>query len=951
MSVAYIAPVDAFALELAAFLLESYTHLPEVILFLPSQRARRAMKEALLVANDGKALLMPRMFPLADADLELLIPEALHAETHTLPGVIGDMTRVMRLARLIEARTGDGKAPLSAEETFHLAESFAKLSDDFAREQKPLSVLEELVPEELAEHWQASLALLSTITEEWPALMETEGRVDTLTRRNMEMALLAHSWRKNPPATPVIAAGTTGSIPATAQLLNVIKDLPQGLVVLPGLDCHMPEAEWNVLKPSHPQYGLKHVLEELKLTRDEVASLRVNHPEAERTKFLRSVMAPPEYTGSWKQAVFDWPAALENITLVQCHDEHEEAGVISLMLRHVLEAKKLTAMLVTHDRVLARQVSAMMRRYGVDIDDSAGVPLTDTPPFVFFHHIADYALNDGDPLSLLALLKHPMLRMGQDSIKVREGARYLEVKVLRGTRKWNHWQELEERVCAKITDNDDACDVLRGLHRAMKPLFDMLKEPFVSFNEMLATHRSLAEELSLPDGMAHSEEGRELLTCLDVLRQEGHAYGAINPREYFGVVSLLLAGKTYRRPYNLHPRLRILSPLEARMQQADHVIMGGLNEGSWPPAPVVDPWLSLPMREQAGLKSHAHQVGLAAHDFWMLAHAPNLFITRATKQRATPTTPSRWLLRLETLLEAAPKSIQFEFRQKGDEWLFWQHALSEVESVPASLRPAPRPEVTHRPKSLPVTRIKTLLEDPYSVYAERILRLKPQEPIDKLPDHAEFGDAVHKALYRFFVEYPQMPDHAEGTLYVYLSEEIRKILAHNRASLFWEQRLRFIAKRTTELATEQRDYTSVALEKEIEWLCAGVRLLGRIDRREESAGGVYIIDYKTGTPPSISDILHGKDPQLGLFGLMVANQENKIIRKLSIWPLKGRAADEKMVGVEDEEKITALLGETQQGVTHLLEMFNSAATPYISLADQQQYEGDYDHLARKGEWA
>ena len=69
---------------------------------------------------------------------------------------------------------------------------------------------------------------------------------------------------------PVIAAGSTGSMPATAKFLHAIARLPQGAVVLPGLDTDLDEAAWNAIggtrdaqgkmtalpSSNHPQFAL-----------------------------------------------------------------------------------------------------------------------------------------------------------------------------------------------------------------------------------------------------------------------------------------------------------------------------------------------------------------------------------------------------------------------------------------------------------------------------------------------------------------------------------------------------------------------------------------------------------------------------------------------------------------------------------------------------------------------
>ncbi|MFO1243064.1 MAG: double-strand break repair protein AddB [Rickettsiales bacterium] len=952
MSVVYIPSHDDFAAQCAHFLLESKDVLTKTCVFLPSRRAKRAMKEALLKANEGKPLLLPRLYALGDADLEILIPETFYSEETTLPPVISETARLLRLARLIEEKAQKEKGDITAEKALHLAKSFAALSDDFTREQISLAALEKLVPDDVAEHWQKSLAVLATIVSTWPKILAEERRVDTWTRRNMEIELLATCWRKAPPDFPIVVAGTTGSIPATAHFMETIAGMKTGLVILPGLDTVMPEKEWDALLPTHPQFGMKQLLGAIKVERASIPPLKPLK-NTERMDFLRHVLKPAEFTDSWKHATLDWQRALQGMTLIHCQDEHEEAGVITLILRQVLEEEGHTAMLVTHDRLLARQVSSMMRRYGVEIDDSAGVPLTSTPLFVFLSHIIDYAFSDGNPIALLALLKHPLARLSREAIEVREAARHIEEYCLRGVRNWNSIQELEGVVKGCDGISDEAKDVLMALHRALEPLFDMLSQARLDLAQILDMHCRVAEEIALPQPLDASDSGRKILRCIEKIASEGQYFSAITPSEYPALLKALLATEVYRKPYDTHPRLRILSPLEARLQHADTVILGGLNEGNWPPAPAIDPWLSLPMREQAGLKSHGYEIGQSAHDFWMLAQAPRIFLTRAVKQRNSPSVTSRWLLRLETVLEAADKKTRDAFIHSGDIWKRWYQAHCATEAIPNATRPDPAPPLAVRPTKIPVSRIKTLLEDPYSFYAERVLRLEVLKPLDQLPDGRDFGDAIHAALERFFTEYPQLPAHAESIVFTYMKEEVDKKLARSRTTLFWEQRLRGIAQHIAELVESGEKPTLLELERTIEWSIINIILHGRIDRLEHYADGSSgVIDYKTSkTPLRLSDIVSMKDPQMGLLGMLLTKRGQTKLRSLAIWPLTGKESTEGDVHLDDAEKITSLLAETEAGVYALLTEYAKRETSYPSLSDHEERDKPYDHLARVGEWS
>lgn len=944
----YFIPVGLSFVDVLAEKLLSYGEvLPKVRVFLPSHRSQRSLSEALLRHHGGKPLLMPKLFPLGDADLELLIPEVLGEAA--LPPAVGETERQIRLALLIQKKA-EAAEPVTAEDALRLANSFLTLADDFTREQVAPYVLNQLVPEDFAEHWQASLRLLSTVLEEWPLVLKEEGKTDKIARRNMEMALLAEHWRLHPPAEPVIAAGTTGSIPATAALLKVIADMPTGKVILPGLDAAMREEEWDRLSATHSQYGLKQLLSNCGYRREQAMPIGEDG-NSPRTQFLRTVMTPASLTDDWQDISLNWEEALENITSITCSDEHEEAGVLTLLLRDVLEQPGKTAMLVTHDRILARHVATAMRRYSVTIDDSAGVPITSRVPFVFLKLIAEYICGDSGPVRLLALLKHPLLRMSLEPAVIRDAARQLEASQLRGVRTWNSWKELEEKVRHNEEVSDEARAVFFTLHAELEPLHGMCGAKRVLFSEMLGLHLSIAEALAAPEALTREHDGSKLMQCLNRISVVADSMGPILPQEYPAILTTLLARETYRQPYDNHPRIRILSPLEARLQQVDVVILAGMNEGSWPPEPAHDPWLSLPMREKAGLKSAAYQIGQSAHDFWILSHAKEVVITRARKQGGTPSIPCRWLLRMETVLEAAGEEMKAAFNARGEIWRGWYQQFCKTDSKAPVLRPSPTPPLAARPTRLGVTSIRTLMEDPYVIYASQILGIGVLEPLDQAPGNREFGIAVHYALQLFFKDYPALPVDAESILYNYLDRATWEYKRRHRAALFWEQRLQVIARHVVAFAQETESRRSgTESEQKVEMQIEGVTIHGRIDRKEiYRDGSVSVIDYKTGEAPREKDIEEGREPQLGLLGLIVARQGGRL-RELAIWPLKGK--DEVPSALKrHQEKISLLLSETESGITALLGDFMHPQTPYLSLADQHQYENPYDHLARVGEWA
>ncbi|MDX1580907.1 MAG: double-strand break repair protein AddB, partial [Alphaproteobacteria bacterium] len=232
-------PGCSFADALAQGLLKRYPdpmELSSVLVLLPTRRAARTLREAFLRASDG-ALLLPGMQPLGDVDEEELSLGTLSlAETNALDTqpAISPLRRQMELARLVEAwlkTDSDSEDDPDPAQVISLARELGRLLDQMQIEKVSFEALKGLAPAEFADHWQKTLAFLDIVGAHWPAHLAEHGLTDPALRRNRLLDQLSAHWRNSPPAHPVIAAGSTGSIPATAELLKTIAFLPQGEII------------------------------------------------------------------------------------------------------------------------------------------------------------------------------------------------------------------------------------------------------------------------------------------------------------------------------------------------------------------------------------------------------------------------------------------------------------------------------------------------------------------------------------------------------------------------------------------------------------------------------------------------------------------------------------------------------------------------------------------------
>ncbi len=958
--------------------------LSRLTLLLPTRRACRALQESFLRRGDGAPVLLPRMAPLGNLDEE----DMAFAETedltdggpagnaiNELPPAISKTRRRLLLTRLVrdfeERRDG---APRSVDQAALLAGELARLLDQVQRERLSFDTLASLVPEQYAAHWRVTLDFLKIISEHWPRILAEEGRLDPVARRNLVLERQAEIWRAAPPETPVIAAGSTGSLPATADLLEVVAGFPLGAVVLPGLDGEMDEESWEALAPSHPQHGMAHLLDRLGVARSDVKEWTCGErgsaeqkAAAQRGKLLREVMRPAQTTPAWQDAS-PAPEALRGIRRVDCPSPREEAGVIALFLREALETPSKRAALITPDRDLARRVAAEMERWNVEIDDSAGQPLAATAPGVFLRLSAEMMTGEVEPLPLLAALKHPLAVGGRKAGDFRALVRRFEKAVLRGPRPAAGFSGLA-KACTAAKAEKDLTSWFKKLAAMAKPFACLMARPSASLAELTEAHLAFAEALATDDtqpGAARlwrGEAGEAAAAFFAQLLEAAGDFPPMQPAGYAPLLYTLMDGVVVRPRFGRHPRLHVWGLLEARLQQADLVVLGGLNEGVWPQETRADSWMSRPMRQAFGLPPAEVHIGLSAHDFAQAFAAPEVVMTRSTRVAGTPTVPSRWLLRIEALL---PGDKQIAGAAGAHEYLHWYGELDAPQAVRPVATPKPRPPVETRPRRLSVTAIETWLRDPYAIYARHILELDPLDPLDADPGAPERGLFIHKALETFVKRFPrELPAKTGEELLVIGEKAFGKALERPGVRALWWPRFVRIARWFVAAERERRagGIFPLVTEAKGEITLSGPRgdfvLTARTDRIDRlESGDIAVIDYKTGGVPSPKQVKTGLSPQLPLEAAIAANggfedMGEETTEALIYIRLTGRTPPGEMKPVKGNAGAMELAGAAREGLEALIAAFDDENTPYLSRLRPMllSHEGDYDHLARVREWS
>lgn len=939
--------------------------LSRVTVLLPTRRACRALGDAFLRQSAAGAMLLPRIRPLGDLDDdEVGLGAAAVAEHVDLPPELPPLRRQLLLARLILARDSDGHA----EQAVRLAHELGAFLDQAQSERLDLAGLDGLAPERHAAHWQKVLDFLKILVAHWPQILVEQAAVDGVARRNAALEGLTEEWRKNPPTGPVIAAGSTGSLPATAELLGVVARLPQGYLILPGLDETLDKTSWQALGPGHPQYGLKQLLTRIGAARGEVVPWPATHTpagSAARAALIAEAMRPAETVAAWRDMAPVDPAALADFSLCECAHSGVEAGVIALRLRASLARDGATAALVTADRGLARRVAAELQRWGIAIDDSAGAPLAKTAPGVFLRLSARLIADGAAPISFLAVLKHPLAAGGKAPENFRRTVRAVEHAILRGARPEPGLNGLQGALEA-LREAKLAAWV-GALAAAARPLSELMAVE-APLARLLSAHIAFVEWLAASDSETGAERlwageaGEAAAAFIAELAESAGDAPALTGREYAPLLDALFEGRVVRPPFGGHPRLFIWGPLEARLQHADVMILGGLNEGSWPPEPDADPWMSQAMRAEFGLPPHERRIGLSAHDFAQCCAASEVMLTRARRVEGEPTVPSRWLSRLLTML--SPGGLDEALGEEAYTWRHWQELLDapQTPQLPPT-PPAPCPPVEARPRKLSVTQIETWLNDPYAIYARHILSLRRLDDIDGDPGAADKGTIIHDILDRFIGEFPDaLTADALARLLALGQEGFAPYARIPGVMAFWWPRFERIADWFVDNERTWRESAvPVAAEVRGELSLKGLEQefivhakADRIDRLKD--GGLVIVDYKTGSLPAEKHVVAGRRPQLSLEALIAEaggfkNVAAEAVTELAYWQLTGGDPAGQMKPLKAD--VAALAAAARQGLEALIAKFDDADTPYHALphGGENTAWNDYTHLERVQEWS
>lgn len=902
--------------------------LADAVVLLPTRRAALSLREAFRALAGDDTLLLPRMVSLADVGDELLAllgHDALEMLQAVPPAMSPTLRHYLLTAQVMqfeEARGGDTRI----EHAMQMAEYLADLQDRCTRAGVALTreKLQALFPRDYATHWQQSLVFLNIVGDAWPAIEQAYGQISAAAHEVQLLTALRDAWQAAPPNYPVFAVGSTASQPATAALLSTIAGMKQGYVILPGLDPRMSETAWSDVHESHPYFYLKQLLDANGVHACDVMALGDAPPSC---SIWLEALCRVEAMGQWREQAID-PARFAHVKLVGCQHAEEEARVITLLIREGLETPNARIALVTPDESLMARVAVQLGHYGVVPNRLSHGTLADTDTGSVLVALMEAVAAPESTRALIHLLRHRLVQLGEANA-------------------WPAWLDMFERAARGINRHSvgqlpSLVPVLREtkahgeLQKLVRDIADLSRARLLPSQWVERLSMLLEKAAPLPGS------GQEKV--MDALEQCAGAdlLGKLDQRG-FGALMAQALSPNWRGPqFGAHPHVMMLTPVEARLQSFDRVILGNATERLWPGMHGQSPWLNLAQQEELGLPGIAQHSTLMAHDVLMHGSAGEVFLTYPQREGGSPAARSRYVERLLALAEA--QQLPGHMMQAP---AYAEVALARYDAPFAPER-EPYPKPLERPAMLPASMLDLIVSDPFSIYARSILGLQPLKEMDAEPEPRDFGSIAHKTLQQlaaYWTEHGSAPPASEMESMV--EQALRSFSDRPAVRLFWTRRLMQALVYVNQQEAQRRGavQSEVPIEQVLRTPHGVLTLHGRIDRLE----GAVVVDYKTGKPPTISDMEQGRALQLVAYALLLSEQ-CKPVDGLEYWglPAGKRSGSQTFfqwtpeVAAEMQSKLNSLLSELMDPQTALL------ARP---VSGNERFENDYDGISRYDEWA
>ncbi|MCH9754120.1 MAG: double-strand break repair protein AddB [Alphaproteobacteria bacterium] len=899
----------------------------DTIILLPSHRICAELEYKFSKKHFGKDIIPPKMISIGS--IEQLLSFSVLEKLPLLPKPITNAEAKFLLSGLLRK-----KYKLNNADSLNIASDLFSLISRFDKENIPLNSINKIFIGDLPSHIEIIFDYLKLVSNTWPKLLKEKNVTTTISRRNIFLETLIEKWNTHPPKSPIIIAGSTGTFQSTRKLISKISSLENGFVILQGAE-NIVHSSIEETDPSFQIYSL-------------ITSLNINSQQIVAwnqglTQTNKDIAHPSFILDSFLQN--------KNIAYLECRTPQEESKIVAIKTRELLNLGINNIGIITNDKCLRARIEEDLRLWNINFESSDGINFKNTKQYSLIKSIIDIYTTQYSPLSLLNLLHHDFVFLRLEKIDLYKIAYDLEIKYLRGIKKYRNIINLINIVKSK--GDNHISSALETLYNEFKPLHNILKEKYATPKNILATIKNIAEKISSNSinttEIWHGEVGTKaydiITSCLNILPST-----KIHINDFEEILQQAVSDQSILYSFPTKSKVRLLSPIDSRLINFDHIILSGLNEKSWPGSPEIDPWVSSLFYQNIGIPDHRVKIGQSANDFFLLLAQHNqILITRSEQVDGSPQVASRWITNIE--IEAQKLGILNQIKTDGLYLRDWADTLITPEYFLEYQIEPPKPPLSVRPKKLSVTQVEKLMRDPYSIYASKILKLKPLEPLDKKPNQLEFGNLIHEIIDTFNKQFSETQ---EDNYYEKFTEIVEKKLEFLELNpvihKIWIPRINKIVQYLSKYESSSRSQHKINSEvpKEIE-IIKEFSLTAKIDRIETQISGIdsVVADFKTGSIPTQEDIKKGFSPQLTLSAFLVESNDStqKVVEMVYIQLSSGKKLGQIAKLKGDKRK---LIEAAQRGILKIAEKYADPNSSYLicPLPNKAPIYNEFEHLER-----
>lgn len=592
----------------------------------------------------------------------------------------------------------------------------------------------------------------------------------------------------------------------------------------------------------------------------------------------------------------------ERITTYVAHDSEHEARAIDVQVRRWLLAGKQNIAIVTENRRLARRLRALLERADIVLHDSAGWALSTTRAAAALEALLECIEEDFAHTPLLDLCKSSFIFADLDDNQVSNAVYRLERDIIqheniaRGLQRYQRYiTDRSERLSDLWSEQTPPAFLLSLLERlntgtqTLRRLLSGKHQP----TYFITTLFTALQQLGMFAALERDEAGSRLLSLLETLQTAAKdVHLKMQWLDFRGWLGRNLE-TVYFRPSDSGCPVQLLNLAQAQLQHFDAIILASAEQDQLPGNVPASPFFNDNVRHEMGLptRQRLHQETL--RQFYRLLHsAPQILITYRREAEGEWIAKTPWVEAIETFHQVAYattlQDAELDYLAQQTQAQVFRCDTATLPGVQTA--PAPRVPLELIPTIISASDFQKIVNCPYQFFAARCLRLAPPEEVRLVLSKREYGQRVHLCLQAFHSNVDHLPgpvnepltlaqrDDAIALLQQIATAVFARDIAENFTHRGWyHQWLQCIPAYVDWQITRQQTWKIHQVEhREQIQLTEQLQLKGRLDRLDTCSDGVGIVDYKTGTPPSKTDVLSGEEIQLAFYALLAQQSPHAV---------------------------------------------------------------------------